>query len=175
MEYTHQPWSSPREEGLCYESAVVGGVVRPPAARRVRAVVPHTGACRPQAACNMRVRVPASVRARVRAVRPRARASARHTHISPTILSVLPAGSRRSVCARGRPPISCSLSLTHSLTVACFASDMPVTWALGRRADGRADACAPVDATPMKKPATASWAAKPHTSLRLVTDSKISR
>jgi len=59
-----------------------------------------------------------------------------------------------AVCARqaGRP--SCVLSLTHTLTVACVASDMPVTWALGRRADGRADACAPVCATPMKKPAT---------------------
>jgi len=73
-------------------------------------------------------------RARVRAVRPRARALARHTHVSPTILSVLPAGSRPGVCARGRQPIACSL--THTLTVACVASYMPVTWALGRRADG---------------------------------------
>ncbi len=94
----------------------------------------HGRAGQPQAACNMHVRVPAAARARVRAVRPRARASARHTHVSPTILSVLPADSRPGVCARGRQPIACSLS--HTLTVACVASYMPVTWALGRSADG---------------------------------------
>ncbi len=98
-------------------AAVVGGVVRLPAALRVRAVVPNTVAWRPQAACNMHVRVPASVCAPLRAVRPRARASARHTRVSPKILSVLPAGSRHGVCAPGLPPISCSLSLSLSLSL----------------------------------------------------------
>ncbi len=102
------PSGAPAASGC---AAFAGGVVRPPAALRFRAVVPHRRTGRPQAACNMRVRVPAAARACVRAVRPRARASARHTHVSPTILSVLPAGSRPGGCALGRPPISCSLSL----------------------------------------------------------------
>ena len=97
--------------------AACAGVCCAPCVRCLRAAVPHRRAG-PQAACNMHVRAPASARVRARAVRPRARASARHTHASPTILSVLPAGSRRGVCARGRPPISCSLSLTDTLTVA---------------------------------------------------------
>ncbi len=68
-----------------------------------------------------------------------------------TIPSVLSAGLRRGACV---PPISCS-SLLHTVTVACFASNMPVMWALGRCAEGQSEFCEPVSATPMKKPTTA--------------------
>jgi hypothetical protein len=96
------PSGTPAASGC---ASVVGGVVRPPAALRVRAVVPHTGAWRPQAACNMHVRVPASARARMRAVRPLARASARHTHVSPTILQAIVR------VLRAPPGVHCACSL----------------------------------------------------------------
>jgi hypothetical protein len=80
-----------------------GGVF--PAALRLRAPVPHTGAqgCMRPATCTCALR-PLCARARARGSPP-GTGVARHTHVLPLILSVLPAGSTRGVCARGRPPI----------------------------------------------------------------------
>jgi hypothetical protein len=127
------PSGAPAASGC---ATFAGGVVRPPAARRVRAVVPHTGAqdCRRRPATCIR---PLPARARARGPPPGTDVGEAHTRLADNPLG--PARGQQTRCVRAGPAAHRVFSLTH--THCCVCCQLHARHVGTREARRRASRC----------------------------------